>query len=220
MNLRYPLITLSVVVLAALSLGGSCASSNGGGYEHDDHYGSDYKPNRIPRNADLVREGSGKVKWTADLDGSIYIYDVQDDHIVYTGPVRRSQEIVVVPDDDKIYVAERVVYNQNLRRNGVHQVYFARERKGNEGDRPQGGGLPHNAQRIERGRGDLAIHAASRDGTVYVYDEDDRRVLYSAELRRGNSFQIFTAKDYVNINSKRAASVRFERGHTHGLYFK
>ena len=63
------------------------------------------------------------------------------------------------------------------------------------------------------------IHAAPADGTVYVYDESARRTVYQRDVKRGNSFQIFPANDYVNVNSKKAADVRLSANGRYSLYF-
>ena len=139
--------TLFVTLLAALSFGGSCTSDNTGAYDphpsngpyesgpydrdRDGSYGRDEdRPSRIPRYADIVREGTGKLKWTADLDGTIYVYDRDKDEIRYTGPVRRGTEIVVRPEDDQVAFDDRTVSKENLRKDGFHQMFFAAARNG------------------------------------------------------------------------------------------
>ena len=120
---------LALMIIAAVQVGASCASSSSNDYNrsHQSHWDND-RPNRIPRSADMVREGTGKVKWTADIDGTCYIYDPRKERIVYEGPVRHGQEIVVLPDDDEVYVGGKVVSKQNLERHDRHQIYFGRQR--------------------------------------------------------------------------------------------
>jgi hypothetical protein len=101
-----------IVTLAVFNLGGSCAS-------HDKEV-----PNRIPQLADMVVEGHGKLKWTADMDGSIYVYDNDKKTIRYEGDVRRGEEVVVQPESDRIYVGGHVVYQENLEKHDWHRVYF------------------------------------------------------------------------------------------------
>ncbi len=206
-----------------MQLGGSCASD--GGDHHSDRHHDDWDntPHGVPHYAQVVKEGKGKLKWTADADGTFYVYDVDKEFIRFDGPVRRGDEIVVQPNDDKIYVAQRVVFNDNLRKDGKHQIWFIGERNRNDRDRDRDadrdkGQLPRGADRVVSGRGNLSIDSAHRAGTVYVYDEDDRRVVYSTRIDRGNSFQIFPGKDYVNLNSKRADNVRLREGHQFSLY--
>ena len=220
MNPRCILLSLSLAIVVMLQLGASCASSGPYDQSSDRSYPEVEHPRRIPRSADMVREGRDKLKWTADLNGDIYVYDAQDDRIVYTGPIRRNQELVIVPSDDRVYVEGRVVSNENLRRDAHHQVYFVREapRDDRPGRTPPEDMIPRDARRLARGTGDLAIDQCPAKGTLIVFDEDDRTVVYTTQIDRGASFQIFPRSNYVNINSKRAANVRFTRGHEYSLH--
>ena len=222
MTLRTILLGLSIPVFLILQTGASCASSDGGykstSHRGDDQYSQTERPNRIPRNSDLVREGAGDLRWRADLDGEIYVYDEGARRIVYNGPIQRDQNIRVDPDHDQIRIDDRVVYKQNLHGGNRHQIWFVRERLSGSGG--QGGQQPpHGAREMANGRGDLAINEAPQKGRVYVYDNDARRVIYSTDISRGNSFQIFPHAGYVNLNSKRHATVRFPHGHYFTLYF-
>jgi hypothetical protein len=105
-----------IVVLMTFNLGGGCASNK-----------SEEHPNRIPQMADVVVEGNDKIKWTADMDGTIFVYDRDKSTVRYTGPVRRGEEIIVQPDRDKVYVGDHVVYNENLEKHSWHRIYFLHE---------------------------------------------------------------------------------------------
>ena len=66
---------------------------------------------------------------------------------MYTGPIRRDQQIVVEPGNDRISIDERPVYTDNLRREARHQIFFAPERRGG-GERDDHDGIPADARRI------------------------------------------------------------------------
>jgi hypothetical protein len=186
------------------------------------------RPNRIPRWSDIVADKDGKIRWTADLDGTIYVYDTGKDFIRYSGPIRRGQELIVQPGDDLIYVDQKIVSHENLRRDAHHQVFFARERRDSGyTNRPDPGHsedpgrtIPKGSVRVSTGKGNLAIDAARGHGTAYVFDENDRNVVYTQDLDKGNSFQIFPDKGYINVNSKKVANVKFRNGHTFSIYYK
>lgn len=144
-------------------------------------------PRRLPRDVDLVREGHEKIRWTADLDGTVYVYDVDADRIAWTGDVRRGQEVLVDPKRDSVVLGENVVYHDNLGRDALHRIYFttARQRGGDRGDvisredrdnreakRDELEGIPTAAEKLADGRGELQIKTIPADGTVYVYDAE------------------------------------------------
>lgn len=223
MTFQRLLLTLLLSLMALSQLAASCASDNtessrsGSG---SDRYETLDRPRRVPRNADIVRDGTDKLKWTADLDGDVYVYDTSEDRIVYTGPIRRNQELVVAPGDDKIYIEQKVVYNEDLRRSARHQIYFAR--RGGDSrtteERPQRDDLPRDSRRLARGTGDLQIDRASSAGTLYIFDEDDRRVLYRRDIKRGDVVQIAPRSGVITLNGRQIDTVRFARDHRHGIY--
>lgn len=218
MTFQKTLLNVLLGMLALSQLAASCASDNTDyGRNGSGNYETLDRPRRIPRNADIVRDGVDKLKWTADLDGEIYVYDTRDERVVYTGAIRRNQELVVAPGDDKIYIAEKVVFSEDLRRDARHQIYFARS--GSSDDRPQRDQLPRDAKRLVRGSGDLTTERATAAGTFYVYDEEDRRVMYSRDIKRGDKLQIFPRTGVISLNEKRIDTVRLSRDHRHGIYF-
>ena len=237
--------TLVTVFLGFVCSGASCVSDGGsaptGGYDHDtggydtDRYGdrADH-PNRIPRRADLVREGTGKLRWRADLDGAIYVYDPGGDVVRYTGPVRRGDEVLVRPDNDEISVAGRVVSAENLRRDANHQLYFAVTGGPDRPDRADpyarrdppppardvaANAVPSGATRLTRGSGTLDLAKAPAAGTVYVYDEDTKSVVYQTTLKRGTAFRVVPREGKVYANGEVLDRAKFVKGHTLGLYF-
>jgi hypothetical protein len=232
---RDMMVPLVLLLSLGTQLGNGCVSDDGGGgnsggprppaQELEDRG----RPNRIPRSADVVREGYDKLKWTADMDGRFYVYDVTNDRIVYDAPVSRGQELVLDPRKDLLAVNGGTLSAGDIKKDGFHRIYFVASRGGSLDDdnntfhgpqpAPVPTAIPRGAQRVASGRGDLAIHAAPADGTVYVYDESAQRVIHQRDLRRGNSFQIFPAEDYVNVNSRKAAEVQMGSNGRHALYF-
>jgi hypothetical protein len=104
-----------ITVLAVSNLGGGCASNNKSDAD---------RPSRLPPGADVVAEGNEKVKWTADMDGTVFVFDRDKNNIRYEGPVRRGEEIILQPDRDKIYIGDHNVYQGNLEKHGYHKIYF------------------------------------------------------------------------------------------------
>jgi len=109
----------AIVILATFNLGGGCASDNKSEHRQDVD-----QPYRIPQGADMVAEGNEKVKWTADMDGTVFVFDRDKNNIRYTGPVRRGDDVIIQPDRDKIYIGERNVYQGNLEKHSWHKIYF------------------------------------------------------------------------------------------------
>jgi hypothetical protein len=199
---------------------------------YHDHPNYSHNPAGIPGEAFVVKDEEGKIRWTADSDGTFYLYDVGKDFVRYTGTVHRGQEVIIMPGDDIVYVNQVAVSHENLRHDARHRIYFAPGIRdpGAEADRGDGGKtggagdpgrtIPKGAVLLNSGTGDLVINGAKNKGTVYIYDEDARNVIYAVDIDRGNSFQMFVSKGYINVNSKHVADVKFPRGHRFSLYIK
>jgi hypothetical protein len=195
-----------------------------------DHGHDDNLPRCIPRGFYCVKDEEGKIRWTAPDNGTFYLYDVGKDFLRYSGPVRRGQEVIIMPGDDIVYVDQRAVSHENLRHDARHRIYFAAGvhdtvSQPDRGDGHKTGGagdpgrtVPKGSSRLASGRGDLVINAAPKRGTVFIYDEDNRNVIYTADLDRGNSLKLDVSKGTLYVNSKRYADVKVPRGHTLSLY--
>jgi hypothetical protein len=198
---------------------------------HYDHYDDRPVPHGIPRGFYVVEDKEGKIRWTAPDNGTFYVYDISKEFVRYSGTVHRGQEVIVQPGDDIVYVDQRAVTHENLRRDARHQIYFAPGVRDTQTEEYRGEGrkvggaadpgrtIPKDASRFTSGRGDLVINAAKKGGKVFVYDEDNRNVIYTADIDRGNSFKYDADKGFIYVNSKRIAAVKVPRGHTLSLYF-
>jgi hypothetical protein len=81
----------------------------------------------VPHSATRVASGTGELTYRTKNSGHIYVVDEDVNRIVYDHSVREDQEIVVRPDDDRIAVDGRNVFNGNLEHKHSHRIYFDRE---------------------------------------------------------------------------------------------
>jgi hypothetical protein len=208
---------LLTAMIACLNLAASCASTPDTGSTYPPRGGDYERPRRLPRDADLVREGVERVRWTADLNGEVYVYDVQAERIDYTGSIRRNQEIVVEPGSDRVLIDGRVVQQANLNRNNQHQIFFARERiaDNNRGETP-----PRGSRRLAEGKGRLTLNRVADDGTMCIFDETDRKIMFEQTVHRGQKFELRPHENRVLVNDKEIAEVRFDENHQHSFYFR
>lgn len=79
--------------------------------------------------------------------------------------------------------------------------------------------VPRDAVRVEEGEGQTLRYEAARDGRVYVYDEDDDRVVYTGKLYRGERFIADPDKDVLSVNGKRLGDVNLRSAHRYRVYF-
>lgn len=80
-------------------------------------------------------------------------------------------------------------------------------------------GIPSDARRVTTGEGRELFFEAEERGTLYVYDADDRRVVFSGPLYPGENFMMDPGADRVEVNGKQAADFNLRAGHRYEVYF-
>ena len=100
---------IPVVWIAALSIFGGC---------------SEDRVNNIPAGATMSSSGNAQITYTAAMDGTVWVYDVNNDRIDYSGPLASNQSLVVNPDTKQITIDGRVVSDKAMNAGAQHRVYF------------------------------------------------------------------------------------------------
>ena len=80
----------------------------------------------IPAGADEVEAGRGELDYEAQRDGKVWVYDAETDKMVYTGPIRDGDRVVVDPDSNRITVGGQTVSEQPLIQDHKYRIYFKR----------------------------------------------------------------------------------------------
>ena len=80
----------------------------------------------IPAGADEVEAGRGELRYEAQRDGKVWVYDAETDKMVYTGPIRDGDRVVVNPETNRISVGGQTVSEQPLIRDHKYRIYFKR----------------------------------------------------------------------------------------------
>jgi hypothetical protein len=80
--------------------------------------------------------------------------------------------------------------------------------------------IPSGATEVEGGltAGRLE-YEPTRDGVVYVYDEDDDQVIYVARVRDGERFRLEAENDRATINTRTVFRGDLNPRHRYRLYF-
>jgi hypothetical protein len=80
--------------------------------------------NVLPNGAMNVESGSGPMHFMAPVDGTVYVYQPANQHLIWSGPVTRNQSVDVEPTKDEIVVGGRVAATGALQANARNEVYF------------------------------------------------------------------------------------------------
>lgn len=80
--------------------------------------------------------------------------------------------------------------------------------------------IPKRAVRIDQGRGASEVtYKARRDGTLYVYDVDDERIVWQGTLRDGERFILDPIDGVALVDGKRVLDRDLRPRHVFRLYF-
>lgn len=96
-------------------------------HDHDHDRDHDRRPSSVPRDADVVKEGTGRLVFRPDRPGTVWVYDVERDKVVFSGDA--GHDVVVVnPDENGIRIGQHNVSADNLHRGDVYRIYWLRSR--------------------------------------------------------------------------------------------
>lgn len=82
------------------------------------------RPAEVPLSATLVAEGDRATAFTATQNGTVYVYDADEDRIAYTGRVSPNQTLNVDREHDKITLNGTTVSEKGLKSNNIYRIYF------------------------------------------------------------------------------------------------
>ena len=79
----------------------------------------------IPSDAALENSGSGRVSYTANSAGNVYVLDTDKNEKVFEGHVNNGDQVVVEPDQDRIVVGGmNADHKVGLKADHRYAIYF------------------------------------------------------------------------------------------------
>jgi hypothetical protein len=85
-------------------------------------------------------------------------------------------------------------------------------------DRDAATKVPKDARVVDSGSGSLS-YSARYDGSVYLYDEDARTVVWDARLRDGDRVSVDPDRNRIELNGRSGSNIDLKSGHRFRLYF-
>src|SRR6185503_11579563 len=78
--------------------------------------------------------------------------------------------------------------------------------------------VPKDARVVDSGSGSMS-YTARDDGSVYLYDEDARTVVWDARLRSDDRVTVDPDKNRIEVNGRSPTSIDLKSDHNFRLYF-
>ena len=79
--------------------------------------------------------------------------------------------------------------------------------------------VPVNAQLLVQGDQQLT-YTAQRDGEIFVYDSNDKKLLYSGKIEKGQTITIDPDEDQILVNNRLVLEKDIHAGNRHRIYFQ
>jgi len=95
---------------------------------------SEPKAEQVPPGAQLLVQGDQQLSYSAQRDGTIYVYDANDRTLIYSGQIEKGQTIAIDPDEDKVMVDNKLVLEKDIHAGNRHRIYFQEDRTASRDD--------------------------------------------------------------------------------------
>ena len=95
---------------------------------------SEPKAEQVPPGAQLLLQGDRQLAYTAQRDGTVFVYDASDETLLYSGQIEKGQTIAIDPDEDKIMLDNRLVLEKDIHAGNRHRIYFQEDRTASRDD--------------------------------------------------------------------------------------
>ena len=184
----------------------------------------------IPRGGKTVAERDGEIRYTAPADGSLYLVDVRDEKVVDSRPIRRGQEYVANPKDEKVWIDDKRVGEPTMNSDHTHRLVFAdpravddrRDPRDDRGTVDRGnaaGRVPDTAELVKEARRDDLSWVASDDGTVYLYDNDNATLVETFNVQKGQRLTVSPTNGVASLDGKQVMRKDLGTRSTYRLLF-
>jgi len=215
--MRVHRLLTTILLAAALStqLGGGCSIDGGG----SSNSGSSGGGGNIPSRAEIVSEGTGRLSYEAPYPGRCYIYDVREREVVYNARLQRGDEIVLIPDSNRVNInGKKVLDNSSINKKHTHRLYWLRDGGGDNGDLPR---ELRDANRVAYGRGDLQ-YRAPHNGRVWLWDASSGEIVYHSDINKHQTLQVSPRNNTIQIEGmlSRSSGYRLNQKHDYEIYYK
>jgi hypothetical protein len=179
--------------------------------------GCSQSPN-VPATASNVATGGQDVSYTAPRDGKIYLQDDLNKRLVYSGEVHGGENVRFSRQQDAVFLNGAMAAQSIPTPWHEHTLYFEPSPQ-QPVAHMEGAGVPPMASGVATGGQDVSFTAPS-DGKVYLQDNQDKRLVYSGEIHKGEVVHFSRAQDAVFVNGSMAAQGIPSAQHDHTMFFQ
>ena len=201
------------IAFAALAVGlaGFHAQTHAAGREPED------KIPEIVDEAKVVKEGTGRIEYTAREKGQVWLYDVEDRQAKHSISVSPGDRYSIDPREDRVYFNDRDAAKVSLDNDHRYRIYYVtaeerdarhdrsdeKRKDAKESRKPEKARVPDTAQMVAEGRDkDLTVEL-NRAGTIYLWDHSNNEVINTFNVNKGQTLVVSPGNNTVTLDGKR-----------------
>lgn len=172
----------------------------------------------IPRSADRVADGYGRLWYRADRDCTVWVGNESRGYLVVSRRVNRGDEIEVIPDRNRVEVEGHAVYEQDMESGARHAIFASGSGSWDDGSQEPYGEIPRRARSMATGTGRIEWRAES-PGRIWVGNDHDHRVVVAEDVRRGDMIEVIPNQNEVKINGRVIFNQNMESKRQHSIFY-
>lgn len=157
------------------------------------------RPGDLPKGAKLVVEEETEGRFRLPATGKVWLVDAKGGDILHTASLKENDVYAFNAREDHVYLNGKELEKVTLSSERVYHIYYlATERPSRQPERP----VPDTAKVVQEGRDKQLSYKAEANGTAYLYDASNDKLIETFNLRPGDRLTISPRDNAMSVNGK------------------
>jgi hypothetical protein len=74
--------------------------------------------------AGVVREGEGRLDYRAPVAGRVWVFDVEESRLIWSGPISAGGQLSLVPGMNVLSINDNELVRSGIRTDTPHRIFF------------------------------------------------------------------------------------------------
>lgn len=164
--------------------------------DNDEEY---KRPNDLPKGARLVVEEKGEGQFRLPAGGKVWLVDAKGGDILHSTSLKENDVYAFHAGEDHVYVNKKELEKVTLSSDRVYHIYYQQtEKPSRQVERP----VPDTAKVVQEARDKQLSYRAEADGTAYLYDASNDKLIETFNLKHGDRLTISPRDNAMSVNGK------------------
>jgi len=168
--------------------------------------------------AKVVKESSDAISFKLPEKGQVWLYDATEKKVLHSIALNEGNTYGFNTKENRIYVNEKEGPKIDLSSRNTYRIYYvtadARDTRESSRDRDRDrdrdrgssvagkSNVPDTAKVVAEGRDEEMSYKARADGTAYLWDNTNNKLINTFNLRDGDRITVSPKSNAVSVNEK------------------